>query len=93
MVDKKELEEAVDVIETSPAGTPYARHAKTIVCALRESQRLNYCYEIHDGDDWVFGADGFSSPAEAKKAGVDAGFEYVRVKSCPAALDAGAQEK
>lgn len=38
MVDKKELEEAVDVIETSPAGTPHARHAKTIVCALRESQ-------------------------------------------------------
>lgn len=51
--------------------------------------KQKYTYEIHDGDEWieVLGVE-FDTPEAAKKAGVDAGFEYVRVK----ALDANAPE-
>lgn len=40
---------------------------------------MKYKYEIHDGEEWMPGDDGFNTALEAKKAGVDAGFEYVRV--------------
>lgn len=40
---------------------------------------MKYIYEIHDGDDWVPVIEQeFDSAIEAKKAGIDAGFENVR---------------
>ena len=52
-----------------------------------------YQYEYHDGDDWLRVEEFvFDTAIEAKKAGVDAGFEYVRVVSVPA-LPAGASEE
>ena len=45
-----------------------------------EEKPMKYAYEIYDGDKWlnVLGYI-FDTPEEAKKAGVMAGFEYVRV--------------
>lgn len=41
---------------------------------------MKYIYEIYDGDEWMpVLNEQYDSPAEAKQAGVDAGFEYVRV--------------
>ena len=40
---------------------------------------MKYAFEIHDGEEWMPGDGGFATALEAKKAGVDAGFEYVRV--------------
>lgn len=40
---------------------------------------MKYAYQIHDGDGWEFGEGGFATAIEAKKAGIAAGFENVRV--------------
>lgn len=51
---------------------------------------MSYIYEIYDGDEWVIGDPFIYPTAEAaKKAGVDAGFEYVRVKGLPKGADDG----
>lgn len=45
-----------------------------------EGGEMKYYYEIFDGDEWCFGEGGFDDSVKAKLAGVEAGFEYVRVR-------------
>lgn len=46
---------------------------------------MKYVYQFHDGDEWITVQPDvlFDDAIEAKKAGILAGFEYVRVILAP----------